>query len=152
MRLNSDRIPTFPNSDSYGALRYRIPTSPNSDSYGALRYRTPTSSISDSYGALRYRTLQTSKKRFLRSASLSHSQTLKQRSHFQITLDTFCHIEDVSINCRNLCHSGKYCQTSLSFFNPTRIRSLKLAGVPNPKRSKSCSIAQSKSLPAKKVK
>jgi hypothetical protein len=47
-----------PNSDSYGALRYRTPTSQkrflrsaslshpthpqNSDSYGALRYRTPT--------------------------------------------------------------------------------------------------------------
>jgi hypothetical protein len=32
-----------PNSDSYGALRYRTPHIPNSDSYGALRYRIPTS-------------------------------------------------------------------------------------------------------------
>ncbi|WP_160289892.1 hypothetical protein, partial [Aphanizomenon flos-aquae] len=33
----------LPNSDSYGALRYRTPSNfPNSDSYGALRYRTPS--------------------------------------------------------------------------------------------------------------
>jgi hypothetical protein len=36
---------------------------------------------SDSYGALRYRTYHIPKKRFLRSASLSHSQHPQKRSH-----------------------------------------------------------------------
>jgi len=76
------RTPHNPNSELLAAaLRYRTPTSPNS-------YRTPTSSISDrpsttiTANCLQQRfaiALPHPKQRFLRSASLSHSQHPKKR-------------------------------------------------------------------------
>ena len=67
-------------SHSHTPKQRSHPHIPKSDSYGALRYRTSPHPKSDSYGALRYRTPNIPNKRFLRSASLSHSPHPQKRS------------------------------------------------------------------------